>query len=107
MCVCVERAPVCVCTCGCVCVTGCRNTCGVRPPTDWSKAVAASSSGGRELSLVLERATSMPLHHHLTLHYLLTHLGKVIQTSHLNGLDLHTLGLVFGPLLIRPSSATG
>uniref|UniRef100_A0A674ED08 Phosphoinositide-3-kinase, regulatory subunit 2 (beta) n=1 Tax=Salmo trutta TaxID=8032 RepID=A0A674ED08_SALTR len=74
---------------------------------NWSKAVAASSSGGRELSLVLERATSMPLHHHLTLHYLLTHLGKVIQTSHLNGLDLHTLGLVFGPLLIRPSSATG
>ncbi|CDQ75643.1 unnamed protein product [Oncorhynchus mykiss] len=74
---------------------------------DWSKAVAASSSGGRELSLVLERATSMSLHHHLTLHYLLTHLGKVIQTSHLNGLDLHTLGLVFGPLLIRHSSATG
>uniref|UniRef100_A0A8C7M953 Phosphoinositide-3-kinase, regulatory subunit 2 (beta) n=1 Tax=Oncorhynchus kisutch TaxID=8019 RepID=A0A8C7M953_ONCKI len=101
------QLPVCVCTCRCVCVTGCRNTCGVRPPTDWSKAVAASSSGGRELSLVLERATSMSLHHHLTLHYLLTHLGKVIQTSHLNGLDLHTLGLVFGPLLIRHSSATG
>uniref|UniRef100_A0A674EC22 Phosphoinositide-3-kinase, regulatory subunit 2 (beta) n=1 Tax=Salmo trutta TaxID=8032 RepID=A0A674EC22_SALTR len=78
---------------------------GVYP--DLQAAVAASSSGGRELSLVLERATSMPLHHHLTLHYLLTHLGKVIQTSHLNGLDLHTLGLVFGPLLIRPSSATG
>ncbi|XP_052319439.1 phosphatidylinositol 3-kinase regulatory subunit gamma-like isoform X1 [Oncorhynchus keta] len=74
---------------------------------NWSKAVAASSSGGRELSLVLERATSMSLHHHLTLHYLLTHLGKVVQTSHLNGLDLHTLGLVFGPLLIRHSSATG
>uniref|UniRef100_A0A4W5LBQ9 Phosphoinositide-3-kinase, regulatory subunit 2 (beta) n=1 Tax=Hucho hucho TaxID=62062 RepID=A0A4W5LBQ9_9TELE len=74
---------------------------------NWSKAVAASSSGGRELSLVLERATSMPLHHHLTLRYLLTHLGKVVQTSHLNGLDLHTLGLVFGPLLIRTSSATG
>uniref|UniRef100_A0A8C7US95 Phosphoinositide-3-kinase, regulatory subunit 2 (beta) n=1 Tax=Oncorhynchus mykiss TaxID=8022 RepID=A0A8C7US95_ONCMY len=107
VCVCVERVPVCVCTCRCVCVTGCRNTCSVRPPTDWSKAVAASSSGGRELSLVLERATSMSLHHHLTLHYLLTHLGKVIQTSHLNGLDLHTLGLVFGPLLIRHSSATG
>uniref|UniRef100_A0A8C7V1K5 Phosphoinositide-3-kinase, regulatory subunit 2 (beta) n=1 Tax=Oncorhynchus mykiss TaxID=8022 RepID=A0A8C7V1K5_ONCMY len=78
---------------------------GVYP--DLQAAVAASSSGGRELSLVLERATSMSLHHHLTLHYLLTHLGKVIQTSHLNGLDLHTLGLVFGPLLIRHSSATG
>eukprot|EP00063_Salmo_salar_P020462 XP_013995297.1 PREDICTED: phosphatidylinositol 3-kinase regulatory subunit gamma-like isoform X2 [Salmo salar] len=69
--------------------------------------VAASSSGGRELSLVLERATSVPLHHRLTLQYLLTHLGKVGQGSQLNGLDPHTLGLVFGPLLIRPSSATG
>ncbi|XP_029560242.1 phosphatidylinositol 3-kinase regulatory subunit gamma [Salmo trutta] len=69
--------------------------------------VASSSSGGRELSLVLERATSVPLHHRLTLQYLLTHLGKVGQGSQLNGLDPHTLGLVFGPLLIRPSSATG
>ncbi|CAB1325983.1 unnamed protein product [Coregonus sp. 'balchen'] len=69
--------------------------------------VTASSSGGRELSLVLERATSVPLHHRLTLQYLLTHLGKVGQGSQLNGLDPHTLGLVFGPLLIRLSSATG
>uniref|UniRef100_A0A8C7MT05 Phosphoinositide-3-kinase, regulatory subunit 2 (beta) n=1 Tax=Oncorhynchus kisutch TaxID=8019 RepID=A0A8C7MT05_ONCKI len=65
--------------------------------------LAASSSGGRELSLVLERATSVPLHHRLTLQYLLTHLGKVGQGSQLNGLDPHTLGLVFGPLLIRPT----
>lgn len=78
-------------------------TCSLPPLTD----VAASSSGGRELSLVLERATSVPLHHRLTLQYLLTHLGKVGQGSQLNGLDPHTLGLVFGPLLIRPSSATG
>ncbi|XP_036841582.1 phosphatidylinositol 3-kinase regulatory subunit gamma isoform X2 [Oncorhynchus mykiss] len=69
--------------------------------------LVASSSGGRELSLVLERTTSVPLHHRLTLQYLLTHLGKVGQGSQLNGLDPHTLGLVFGPLLIRPSSATG
>uniref|UniRef100_A0A674DZ40 Phosphoinositide-3-kinase, regulatory subunit 2 (beta) n=1 Tax=Salmo trutta TaxID=8032 RepID=A0A674DZ40_SALTR len=79
-------------------------TCGLPPLTD---VVASSSSGGRELSLVLERATSVPLHHRLTLQYLLTHLGKVGQGSQLNGLDPHTLGLVFGPLLIRPSSATG
>uniref|UniRef100_A0A8C8HMW8 Phosphatidylinositol 3-kinase regulatory subunit beta n=1 Tax=Oncorhynchus tshawytscha TaxID=74940 RepID=A0A8C8HMW8_ONCTS len=78
-------------------------TCGLPPLTD----LAASSSGGRELSLVLERATSVPLHHRLTLQYLLTHLGKVGQGSQLNGLDPHTLGLVFGPLLIRPSSTTG
>uniref|UniRef100_A0A8C8HLY8 Phosphoinositide-3-kinase, regulatory subunit 2 (beta) n=1 Tax=Oncorhynchus tshawytscha TaxID=74940 RepID=A0A8C8HLY8_ONCTS len=74
-------------------------TCGLPPLTD----LAASSSGGRELSLVLERATSVPLHHRLTLQYLLTHLGKVGQGSQLNGLDPHTLGLVFGPLLIRPT----
>uniref|UniRef100_A0A4W5NMX8 Phosphoinositide-3-kinase, regulatory subunit 2 (beta) n=1 Tax=Hucho hucho TaxID=62062 RepID=A0A4W5NMX8_9TELE len=82
---------------------GCGNTCGLPPSTD----VAASSSGGRELSLVLERATSVPLHYRLTLQYLLTHLGKVGRGSQLNGLDPHTLGLVFGPLLIRPRSATG
>uniref|UniRef100_A0A674E002 Phosphoinositide-3-kinase, regulatory subunit 2 (beta) n=1 Tax=Salmo trutta TaxID=8032 RepID=A0A674E002_SALTR len=75
-------------------------TCGLPPLTD---VVASSSSGGRELSLVLERATSVPLHHRLTLQYLLTHLGKVGQGSQLNGLDPHTLGLVFGPLLIRPT----
>uniref|UniRef100_A0A8C8HVV9 Phosphoinositide-3-kinase, regulatory subunit 2 (beta) n=1 Tax=Oncorhynchus tshawytscha TaxID=74940 RepID=A0A8C8HVV9_ONCTS len=77
------------------------------PTQSWSGDLAASSSGGRELSLVLERATSVPLHHRLTLQYLLTHLGKVGQGSQLNGLDPHTLGLVFGPLLIRPSSTTG
>uniref|UniRef100_A0A674DYF5 Phosphoinositide-3-kinase, regulatory subunit 2 (beta) n=1 Tax=Salmo trutta TaxID=8032 RepID=A0A674DYF5_SALTR len=77
----------------------------VIPPGVYPDLQAAlhSSSGGRELSLVLERATSVPLHHRLTLQYLLTHLGKVGQGSQLNGLDPHTLGLVFGPLLIRPT----
>ncbi|KAL0966653.1 hypothetical protein UPYG_G00297920 [Umbra pygmaea] len=69
--------------------------------------VGGGSSGGRELSLVLERATSVPLHHRLTLQYLLTHLDKVGQNFHLNGLDHRTLGQVFGPLLIRPSLASG
>ncbi|KAJ8011319.1 hypothetical protein DPEC_G00056910 [Dallia pectoralis] len=66
--------------------------------------VTAEASGDRGLSLVLEGATSMPLHHRLTLTYLLTHLGRVAQCSHLNGLDPHALGQVFGPLLIRPGT---
>uniref|UniRef100_A0A6Q2X0K9 Phosphoinositide-3-kinase, regulatory subunit 2 (beta) n=1 Tax=Esox lucius TaxID=8010 RepID=A0A6Q2X0K9_ESOLU len=56
---------------------------------------------------ILLGAAGVPLQHNLTLHYLLTHLGRVAQCSHLNGLDPHALGQVFGPLLIRPSSGPG
>lgn len=54
----------------------------------------------REVSLVLENATTVPLHHRLTLQYLLTHLAKVTQARASNGLDAQTLGQIFGPLLI-------
>uniref|UniRef100_A0A3B5LFE7 Phosphoinositide-3-kinase, regulatory subunit 2 (beta) n=1 Tax=Xiphophorus couchianus TaxID=32473 RepID=A0A3B5LFE7_9TELE len=56
-----------------------------------------------EVSLVLENTTVVPLHHRLTLQYLLTHLTKVLQAQASNGLDTHTLGRIFGPLLIRTS----
>jgi hypothetical protein len=46
----------------------------------------------------------VPLHHRLTLQFLLTHLAKVAQTQAHNGLDPRTLGQIFGPLLIRPGS---
>uniref|UniRef100_A0A673C1W0 Phosphoinositide-3-kinase, regulatory subunit 2 (beta) n=1 Tax=Sphaeramia orbicularis TaxID=375764 RepID=A0A673C1W0_9TELE len=55
----------------------------------------------QEVSLVLESSTTVPLHHRLTLQFLLTHLAKVIQAQTSNGLDTHTLGQIFGPLLIR------
>ena len=58
------------------------------------------------MSLVLESSTSVPLHHRLTLQYLLTHLAKVTQAQASNGLDTHTLGKVFGPLLIRTEPST-
>lgn len=67
-------------------------------------AAAASASAGihdREVSLVLESATSIPLHHRLTLQYLLTHLTKVAKAQASNGLDVHMLGQIFGPLLIK------
>uniref|UniRef100_A0A665ULZ1 Phosphatidylinositol 3-kinase regulatory subunit gamma-like n=1 Tax=Echeneis naucrates TaxID=173247 RepID=A0A665ULZ1_ECHNA len=54
-----------------------------------------------EVSLVLENSTAVPLHHRLTLQYLLTHLVKVTRAQASNGLDTHTLGRIFGPLLIR------
>lgn len=60
----------------------------------------------REVSLVIENATSVPLHHRLTLQYLLTHLAKVTQAQASNGLDAQTLGRTFGPLLIRCSAST-
>uniref|UniRef100_A0A4W6F7P5 Phosphoinositide-3-kinase, regulatory subunit 2 (beta) n=1 Tax=Lates calcarifer TaxID=8187 RepID=A0A4W6F7P5_LATCA len=59
-----------------------------------------------EVSLVLESSTTVPLHHHLTLQYLLTHLAKVTQVQASNGLDTHTLGKIFGPLLIRTGPST-
>uniref|UniRef100_A0A3P8TDI2 Phosphoinositide-3-kinase, regulatory subunit 2 (beta) n=1 Tax=Amphiprion percula TaxID=161767 RepID=A0A3P8TDI2_AMPPE len=60
-----------------------------------------AGSHDREVSSVLESSTAFPLHHRLTLQYLLTHLAKVTQAQASNGLDTHTLGKIFGPLLIR------
>ncbi|KAM4604724.1 phosphatidylinositol 3-kinase regulatory subunit beta [Polymixia lowei] len=65
---------------------------------------AVAGSRGREVSLVLESSPFVPLHHRLTLQYLLTHLAKVAQAQPHNGLDTHTLGQIFGPLLIRTDS---
>ncbi|XP_068422726.1 phosphatidylinositol 3-kinase regulatory subunit beta [Clinocottus analis] len=67
---------------------------------------AVAGSHDREVSLVLESSTSVPLHHRLTLQYLLTHLAKVTQAQASNGLDTHTLGKIFGPLLIRTGPST-
>uniref|UniRef100_A0A667YPB4 Phosphoinositide-3-kinase, regulatory subunit 2 (beta) n=1 Tax=Myripristis murdjan TaxID=586833 RepID=A0A667YPB4_9TELE len=44
---------------------------------------AVAGSQDREVSLVLESSTSVPLHHQLTLQYLLTHLAKVTQAQKL------------------------
>uniref|UniRef100_A0A3P8YXY6 Phosphoinositide-3-kinase, regulatory subunit 2 (beta) n=1 Tax=Esox lucius TaxID=8010 RepID=A0A3P8YXY6_ESOLU len=78
-----------------------------RSLSEADRAVTVEASGDGSLSLILEGAAGVPLQHNLTLHYLLTHLGRVAQCSHLNGLDPHALGQVFGPLLIRPSSGPG
>uniref|UniRef100_A0A671P3J5 Phosphatidylinositol 3-kinase regulatory subunit gamma-like n=1 Tax=Sinocyclocheilus anshuiensis TaxID=1608454 RepID=A0A671P3J5_9TELE len=53
-----------------------------------------------QLLQVLEKP-EVPLQNLLTLHYLLRHLEKVCQRAEQNGLDIHTLGQIFGPLLIR------
>uniref|UniRef100_A0A667YWI1 Phosphoinositide-3-kinase, regulatory subunit 2 (beta) n=1 Tax=Myripristis murdjan TaxID=586833 RepID=A0A667YWI1_9TELE len=66
---------------------------------DLQAAVKLIEPSDREVSLVLESSTSVPLHHQLTLQYLLTHLAKVTQAQVNNGLDTHTLGKIFGPLL--------
>lgn len=50
---------------------------------------------------MIDSSTAVPLYHRLTLQYLLTHLAKVTQAQASNGLDTHTLGQIFGPLLIR------
>ncbi|XP_056148967.1 phosphatidylinositol 3-kinase regulatory subunit beta isoform X2 [Lampris incognitus] len=50
-------------------------------------------------------STFVPLHNRLTLQYLLTHLAKVSQAQAHNGLDTHTLGQIFGPLLIQTGSS--
>uniref|UniRef100_A0AAX7V7L4 Phosphoinositide-3-kinase, regulatory subunit 2 (beta) n=1 Tax=Astatotilapia calliptera TaxID=8154 RepID=A0AAX7V7L4_ASTCA len=60
----------------------------------------------QEVSLVLENSTTVPLHHRLTLQYLLTHLAKVTQAQASNGLDTNTLGKIFGPLLIWTGPST-
>lgn len=67
---------------------------------------AVAGSHDREVSLVLESSTSVPLHHRLTLQFLLTHLARVSQAQVSNGLDTHTLGRIFGPLLIRTSPSS-
>eukprot|EP00064_Thunnus_orientalis_P003747 superscaffoldBa00000318_g3758 len=67
---------------------------------------AVAGSYDREVSLVLESSTTVPLHHRLTLQYLLTHLSKVTQAQASNGLDTHTLGQIFGPLLIKTGPST-
>lgn len=67
---------------------------------------AVAGSHDREVSLVLESSTTIPLHHRLTLQYLLTHLAKVTQAQASNGLDTHTLGKIFGPLLIQTGPST-
>uniref|UniRef100_A0A671P0Z3 Phosphatidylinositol 3-kinase regulatory subunit gamma-like n=1 Tax=Sinocyclocheilus anshuiensis TaxID=1608454 RepID=A0A671P0Z3_9TELE len=56
-----------------------------------------------QLLQVLEKP-EVPLQNLLTLHYLLRHLEKVCQRAEQNGLDIHTLGQIFGPLLIRGPS---
>ncbi|XP_033837710.1 phosphatidylinositol 3-kinase regulatory subunit beta isoform X1 [Periophthalmus magnuspinnatus] len=66
-----------------------------------------AGSHDREVSLVLERSTSVPLHHRLTLQFLLTHLSRVSQSQANNGLDIHTLGHIFGPLLIQIDPSFG
>uniref|UniRef100_A0A8D3BKV8 Phosphoinositide-3-kinase, regulatory subunit 2 (beta) n=1 Tax=Scophthalmus maximus TaxID=52904 RepID=A0A8D3BKV8_SCOMX len=70
------------------------------------QTVVTLQSHDREVSLVLESSTTVPLHHRLTLQYLLTHLAKVTQVQASNGLDTHTLGKIFGPLLIRTGPST-
>lgn len=62
-------------------------------------AAACADGHDREVSIALESASAISLHHRLTLQYLLSHLTKVAQAS--NGLDVHTLGQIFGPLLIK------
>lgn len=68
---------------------------------------AVAGSHDREVSLVLESSTSVPLHHRLTLQFLLTHLARVSQSQASNGLDSLTLGHILGPLLIRTDPSSG
>ncbi|XP_077470900.1 phosphatidylinositol 3-kinase regulatory subunit beta isoform X1 [Stigmatopora argus] len=67
---------------------------------------AVAGSHDRDVSRVLENSTTVPLHHRLTLQYLLTHLSKVAQAQARNALDTHTLGEIFGPLLMRTGLST-
>uniref|UniRef100_A0A8C1G970 Phosphoinositide-3-kinase, regulatory subunit 2 (beta) n=1 Tax=Cyprinus carpio TaxID=7962 RepID=A0A8C1G970_CYPCA len=69
--------------------------------------LASGSSAARigyvrreQLLQVLEKP-EVPPQNLLTLHYLLRHLEKVCQRAEQNGLDIHTLCQIFGPLLIR------
>ncbi|XP_043119943.1 phosphatidylinositol 3-kinase regulatory subunit beta [Puntigrus tetrazona] len=65
------------------------------------------SARRREKLLQVLEKPEVPLQNLLTLHYLLRHLEKVCQRAEHNGLNIHTLGQVFGPLLIRgPASGS-
>lgn len=55
----------------------------------------------RELLQQVLDKPEVPLQNLLTLHYLLQHLDKVCQSAEQNGLDIYTLGQIFGPLLFR------
>uniref|UniRef100_A0A672QL23 Phosphatidylinositol 3-kinase regulatory subunit gamma-like n=1 Tax=Sinocyclocheilus grahami TaxID=75366 RepID=A0A672QL23_SINGR len=68
------------------------------PPSVYTDLQAAVRR--EQLLQVLEKP-EVPLQNLLTLHYLLKHLEKVCQHAAQNGLDIHTLGQIFGPLLIR------
>ncbi|XP_057713124.1 phosphatidylinositol 3-kinase regulatory subunit beta isoform X2 [Corythoichthys intestinalis] len=67
---------------------------------------AVAGSHDREVSRVLENSTTVPLHHRFTLQYLLAHLTKVTQAQASNALDTHTLGKIFGPLLMWTGPST-
>lgn len=45
--------------------------------------------------------TCLPRSHYETLKYLIIHLGKVADASHLNQMTAENLGIVFGPTLLR------
>uniref|UniRef100_A0A8C1GE12 Phosphoinositide-3-kinase, regulatory subunit 2 (beta) n=1 Tax=Cyprinus carpio TaxID=7962 RepID=A0A8C1GE12_CYPCA len=59
------------------------------------------STRRREQLLQVLEKPEVPPQNLLTLHYLLRHLEKVCQRAEQNGLDIHTLCQIFGPLLIR------
>ncbi|XP_048108900.1 phosphatidylinositol 3-kinase regulatory subunit beta-like [Alosa alosa] len=68
------------------------------------KATLAEGTGASvgvtsDLMNVLE-SCGVPLQNLQTLQYLLQHLERVCQHSQHNGLDTHTLGRIFGPLLL-------
>uniref|UniRef100_A0A671P7Y6 Phosphatidylinositol 3-kinase regulatory subunit gamma-like n=1 Tax=Sinocyclocheilus anshuiensis TaxID=1608454 RepID=A0A671P7Y6_9TELE len=73
------------------------------PPSVYTDLQAAVKLESEQLLQVLEKP-EVPLQNLLTLHYLLRHLEKVCQRAEQNGLDIHTLGQIFGPLLIRGPS---
>ncbi|XP_042574170.1 phosphatidylinositol 3-kinase regulatory subunit beta isoform X1 [Cyprinus carpio] len=78
------------------------------PPSVFTELQAAvqlesdvPSTRRREQLLQVLEKPEVPPQNLLTLHYLLRHLEKVCQRAEQNGLDIHTLGQIFGPLLIR------
>uniref|UniRef100_A0A8C1BS15 Phosphoinositide-3-kinase, regulatory subunit 2 (beta) n=1 Tax=Cyprinus carpio carpio TaxID=630221 RepID=A0A8C1BS15_CYPCA len=78
------------------------------PPSVYTELQAAvqlesdvPSTRRREQLLQVLEKPEVPPQNLLTLHYLLRHLEKVCQRAEQNGLDIHTLGQIFGPLLIR------
>ncbi|MBN3315564.1 P85B kinase, partial [Atractosteus spatula] len=64
---------------------------------------AATAESCKQLMLVLEQP-AVPLQNLLTLQYLLRHLCNVCQNSERNGLDIHLLSQIFGPLVLRVPS---